>query len=198
MSFVYIAPNIKNDEYLQLNLDDENSPGWNRAIEIFTLRIKSRYLEPIDFLIKEDEQRNPIKRRYGFSILAIDCLLIETLQAFREGLTDTKGKSEDMFVKFLTQRKHFKPHFSTQQAKRFYCDFRCGILHQAEVMGDSLLWSVGMVRGEKADGTPYINRTKIHDFIRQEIALYCDELKNKNNKEIRRNFKTKMDFIVRK
>ena len=195
---MYIAPNIKNDEYLQLNLDDENNPDWNRAIEIFSLRIKSRYLEPINFLIKEDEQRSPPERRYGFSILAIDCLLIETLQAFREGLTNTKGKSRDMFVNFLTQRKHFRQHFNKQQAERFYYDFRCGILHQAEVMGDSLLWSVGMVRGEKADGTPYINRTKIHDFIRKEIALYCDELKNRNNKEIRKNFKTKMDFIVRK
>lgn len=194
---MYIAPNIKNDQYLHLNLDDASSPGWNRAIEIFDLRIKSRYLEPIDFLIKEDEKRDPVKRRYGFTILAIDCLLIETLQAFREGLPDTKGKSKDMFVRFLTQRKHFKPYFSTQQAERFYCDFRCGILHQAEVMGDSLLWSVGMVRGEKADGTPYINRTEIHDFIRKEIALYCDELKN-NNKEIRKSFKTKMDFIARK
>jgi len=195
---MYIAPNITNDEYLKLNLDDETSHDWNRAIEIFKSRIESRYLEPINFLIKEDEQRSSIERRYGFSILAIDCLLIETLQAFREGLTNTKGKSIDMFVNFLTQKKHFRQHFNKQQAERFYYDFRCGILHQAEVMGDALLWSIGMVRGEKADGTPYINRTKIHDFIKRELALYCEELMDKDNKKIRKNFRIKMDFIARK
>ena len=194
---MFIAPGITDNDYKNLNLDDSNSPDWDKAINIFKLRIESRYLEPVDLLIKSDEKRAPINRKYGFSILAIDCLLIETLQAFREGLTDTKGKSKRIFINFLTQRENFKKHFTKSDAIKFYEDFRCGILHQAEVMGDSLLWSVGMVYGKRGDGTPYINRTKIHELIKKEIKLYCDELKDENNSDLRKKFKRKMDFIAR-
>lgn len=195
---MYIAPGITDVEYNKLNLDDNDSPDWERAIEIFKLRISSRYLEPVDLLITDDNKRNPIDRRYGFSILAIDCLLIETLQSFREGLTDTKGKSKDMFANFLTQRQSFKESFSKEDAEKFYKDIRCGILHQAEIMGDTLLWSVGLVKGKKLNGTPYINRTKIHELIKNEVELYCNELKDKDNLALRKNFRKKMDFIARK
>jgi hypothetical protein len=195
---MYIAPGIHKNEWLKLNLNDAESTDWNRAIEIFNARIQSRYLEPIDLLIKADEKRSPVERRYGFSIMAIDCLLIETLQSFRDGLTDTRNKSKEMFRKFLTKREGFREHFDATQAERFYYDFRCGILHQAEIMGPSLLWSVGLLKGEKADGTPYINRTKVHELLEDEIKRYPDELRDPANSELRKNFRIKMDFITRK
>jgi len=193
-----IAPGVTDEEYKQLNLENDQSNDWGKAIDIFKKRIASRYLEPVDMLIKKDNDRSPTDRRYGFTILAIDCLLIETLQSFREGLTDTKGKSRDMFVNFLTQRESFRDDFKKDDAERFYCDFRCGILHQAEIMGDSLLWSVGSVKGKDFNGTPYLNRTKIHELIKKEVDLYCKELRNNSKFNIRKNFRTKMNFIARK
>lgn len=195
---MYIAPGIRRDEWLKLNLNDPHSPDWNRAIEIFNQRIRSRYIEPADLLIEEDRKRKPIERRYGFSILAIDCLLIETLQSFRDGLTNTKNKSKKMFERFLTRSESFRQHFSKDEAVSFYYDFRCGILHQAEVMGPSLLWSVGLLKGKKSDGTPYINRTKIHECLKDEIERYAEELRDPQNSKLRRNFKIKMEFIARK
>ncbi len=195
---MYIAAGIHRNEWLKLKLDDKKSPDWNHAVDIFKERINSRYLEPVDLLIKEDNKRSLLERRCGFSILAIDCLLIETLQSFREGLTDTKNKSKEMFKSFSTNREGFREHFSADQALRFYHDFRCGILHQAEVMGPSLLWSIGLLKGEKADGIPYINRTKIHEYLKDEVERYSEELKDPANSEMRRNFKAKMDFIARK
>ena len=180
-------------------MDDAGSPDWNRAVEIFDSRIQSRYFEPVDLLIKDDEKRSPIKRRYGFSIMAIDCLLIETLQSFRDGLTDTKNKSKEMFKKFLTEREGFREHFKDPtQAEKFFYDFRCGILHQAEIMGPSLLWSVGLLKGEKMDGTPYINRTKVHEVLKDELKRYVDELRDQANSELRKKFIIKMNFIARK
>jgi hypothetical protein len=59
---MYIAPGIHRDEWLKLELDDAASHDWNRAIEIFAARIQSRYLEPVDLLIKADESRSPGKK----------------------------------------------------------------------------------------------------------------------------------------
>ncbi len=120
------------------------------------------------------------------------------LQSFREGLTDTNGKSKEMFRKYLTEREGFRAHFDERQAERFFYDFRCGILHQAEIMGPSLLWSVGLLKGERADGTPYINRTEFHEKLKEDFKQYCDELKDPANSELRKHFRTKMDFIARK
>lgn len=195
---MYIAPGIHKDEWLKLRLDNETGSDWNRAIDIFNARIDSRYLEPVDLLIKEDSKRSPMQRRYGFVILAIDCLLIETLQSFREGLKDTKRRSKEVFISFLKEREGFREHFNEKQAEHFFYDFRCGILHQAEVMGTSLLWSVGLLKGKKTDGTPYINRTKIHEYLKSEVKLYSNELRNPANSKLRRNFRFKMDFIAKK
>jgi len=195
---VYIAPGITDEEYKQLNLENDQSNDWGKAIDIFKKRIASRYLEPVDMLIKKDNDRSPTDRRYGFTILAIDCLLIETLQSFREGLTNTKGKSKDMFVNFLTQRESFRDDFKKDEAERFYYDIRCGILHQAEILGDSLLWSVGSVKGKNFNGTPYLNRTKIHELIKKEVDLYCEELRSNSEFNIRKNFRTKMKSIAGK
>ena len=38
-------------------------------------------------------------------------------------------------------------------------------------MGETLVWSVGMVKGKKLDGTPYVNRTKFHELIKKEVDL---------------------------
>ena len=103
-----------------------------------------------------------------------------------------------MFKRFLTNREGFREHFNTDQAIRFYHDYRCGILHQAEVMGPSLLWSIGLLKREKADGIPYINRTKIHEYLKDEVERYSEELRDPGSSKMRRNFKTKMDFIARK
>ena len=195
---MYIAPGVTDEEYKQLSLENNQSNNWDRAVEIFKTRIASRYLEPVDLLIKKDNDRSPIDRKYGFTILAIDCLLIETLQSFREGLTDTKGKSKDMFINFLTQRESFRDDFKKDDAERFYCDISCGILHQGEIMLDSILWSVWSVKGKDFNDTPYFNRTKIHEFIKREVDLYCEELRNNNKLNNRKNFRTKMDFIARK
>ncbi len=65
-------------------------------------------------------------------------------------------------------------------------------------MGPSLLWSVGLLKGEKANGTPYINRTKVHKYLKDEIKRYSEELRDPANFELRRNFRIKMDFIARK
>jgi hypothetical protein len=193
-----IAPGIDRSEWLKLKLDNSQGEDWDKAIEIFELRIRSRYLEPVDLLVEEDQKRKPTKRRYGFTVLAIDCLLMETLQAFKEGLENTVGISNRTFKNYLLESPNFSQYFKDDtEAESFYKDFRCGILHQAEIMGPSRLWSVGDLKGHTGE-FPYINRTKIHECLKNDIEQYINDLKDQRNTELRMNFVTKMNFIARK
>jgi hypothetical protein len=70
-------------------------------------------MEPVDFLIASEENKPPSERRFGFSVLAIDCLVVETLGAFIEGLEHTEGKSKKTFCTFLRTRKQFAAEFTT-------------------------------------------------------------------------------------
>jgi hypothetical protein len=192
---MFIAPRVTTDDWKSLNLDDHNSKDWERAVSIFEARIVERYFNPVDILLKDDEKRQATERRFGFTILAIDCLLIETLQAFIDGKKDTNGKSADMFRRFLTQRSGFKGQFDENLSNSFYKYYRCGILHQAEITGKSKVWSVGKLVDVRKNGEMIINRTKFHLLLRQEFDKYLNELRDPGKIRLRANFRKKMDYI---
>ena len=196
--YMYIAPGVLDKEWLDLNLDDRDSVDWIKATEILRKRIYARYLDAANILIKDDEARKPLDRKYGFTILAICCLLMETIQAFKDGLTDTNGKSKRTVKKFLMESPSFSQFFPDDDtAQSFYEHYRCGILHQAEIQKDSLVWSVGSLRGTV--GTKqYVNRTEIFEKLKTDFNEYIERIKDNTNTELRKNFRTKMDFIARK
>lgn len=190
-----IAPGVYDIDWQALKLDDPNSPDWARAVDIFRCRMYERFIEPIDFLIGSEKEKLPNERRFGFTILAVDCLLVETLGAFIDGLEDTIGKSMATYRKFLTSR--FAEHFKDELADQFYEQFRCGILHQAEIGGDSRVWSVGPLL-QVDGGNITVNRTAFHNRLKEELERYVAELQDPKNAELRANFRRKMDFISRK
>jgi hypothetical protein len=191
-----IAPGVDSTDWNKLQLDDRNSADWTKAITIFKKRIYGRFIDPVDLLIDTDNLKPPHERRFGFAIMAIDCLLVETLGAFLLGLEDTKNKSEATFSIFLTTRPLFKKHFTSVAARRFYYDFRCGILHQAEVAGTGKVWSVGDLLHEES-GRLTINRTRFHEQLKAEIQNYLAELADPKNTKLRAHFRKKMSFICR-
>jgi hypothetical protein len=191
-----IAPGVQAAEWQALKLDDHASPDWATAVQILEGRIHERYIEPIDHLIAAEETRPPTERRFGFTVLAVDCLLIETLGAFLDGLEDTNGKSKATFCRFLTTRPLFAGDFTEDLAERFYKEFRCGILHQAEIGGDSKVWSVGpLIRDD--GGKLIVNRNQLHERLKAEFQHYLAELRNPANVDLRAKFRAKMDFISR-
>src|SRR5229473_2448176 len=113
-------------------LDFSIEKDWQIAIDIFEDRIRSRFLDVV-----ESFQSMQFS---GFAVIAIDCLLIETLQQFYEGKAETpQRKVEQYFVNFLTQTS-FGEFFDDDKAKKFYLQIRNGILHQAEVKESSRVW----------------------------------------------------------
>jgi hypothetical protein len=69
----------------------------------------------------------------GFLKMAVSCLMIETLESFRQGKKNTKGKGvgQNMFRDFFKIEDRLFPDFKNI-ASDFYSSIRCGILHQAE------------------------------------------------------------------
>jgi hypothetical protein len=193
-----IAPGIKVEEWLKLKLNSNDSPDWEKAIEIFRIRIEKRYFEPVKIIIQNDSTRNPI---YGFTVLAIDCLLIETLQSFKEGWPDTysKEKQKKVFFNFLTSTKSFKSHFDKEKAIIFQDHYRNGILHQGEIKYNSIVTTSNkesLVSWNPTNKEMIINRKIFHDLLLKEFNNYIDQLKNGDLK-LRKNFITKMNYICR-
>ena len=193
---VEIAPGIQASCWLGLQLDAPGSPDWERALCILKARIRERYLEPTSHLISHERERPASSRKFGFSVMAISCLLVETLESFAQGVLDTKGRSESLFMDFLG-RQEFAPPFDDRLAKVFYKDVRCGILHIGETQRDAQIWSIGPL--VKPHGNSIrINRTEFYEQLESYFRNYLASLANPAEAELRTNLRKKMDFIARK
>ncbi|NPD85145.1 hypothetical protein HNS38_10265 [Lentimicrobium sp. L6] len=195
--YMEIAKGFKSDDYNNLNLDTPHSDDWESAIQIFTHRFEPRYLEPIRLLIQTDAKLPVRERKFGFTIMAISCLLIEALYSFRNGIVDNRNNGKPTFVDFLTKSDSFKPYFDIDSAEIFYDHIRNGILHQAETKEKTLIRDVGpLVR--KINDSISINRTAFFEQLENEFHIYVDGLSNPVNIVLRTHFKTKMDHICKK
>jgi len=192
-----IGKGYSSNDYHALDLTTPSSGDWDTAIEIFKSRIYPRYIEPIDLLIASDSERNPRERKFGFTIMAIACLLIETLYCFRRGILDNKGNGKPTFVEYLSTSPNLSPYFGKGQAAIFYDHIRNGILHQAETKYDSRIRSVGPVARVLPNGLA-VNRTILFDLLKKDVAHYIFELSDPANEQLRQLFRDKMDFISKK
>ena len=185
-----ISPRYTVDDWQKLSFSTEEE--WQKAIDILEDRIRGRFLEPISQIEGYTYA--------GFAILALDCLLIETLQQFREGVHETpQGQSKAFFVRFLTETS-FGTHFSEEMAKVFYDQIRCGILHQAEVKGSSRILireDIPLVKYTDDRKGLVINRKLFHQQLVREFEAYIAELREPSNQKLRVRFKKKMDHICR-
>ena len=194
---ISISPQYRVSDWIRAK--KSNPMDWNLATEIFRDRINSRFLKPIE-LISSD----PIISEFcGFSILAIDCLLIETLYQFYTGQDETTGYHAMAFWKFF-KSKHFNTHFSRKQAFTFYSHFRCGILHQAQTKKLSIVRICRPDMVESVDPKNIkegliVDREQFHNGIVSEINDYIEKLKitKKENEDLQENFIAKMDYICR-
>jgi hypothetical protein len=124
-----------------LILGGDTKPWEKAAKDYFEARLVSRYLTPIKTLQQSGSQRGE-----GFSIVAVQCSLIEFLESTVQGTSyryvPPKGvpplgqyeysNSGEIFVSFLVNRPPFKNDFTTQDVARdFYEGVRCGLLHEA-------------------------------------------------------------------
>lgn len=60
------------------------NPDWKSAVEVFADRFNGRYMAQV--MAMRNHVDVPIREWSGFAIIAIDCLVIETLGQFYRGL----------------------------------------------------------------------------------------------------------------
>lgn len=149
----------------------------------------------VDFIIGRFDERyfNPVMNscsKHGFTMMAVGCLVIETLEAFYQGLGDTtkRGECERMFKDFFGHVAGFSCFADSSVG--LYKKIRCGILHQAEARGG---WRI------RRDGPllDVANRTiNAEIFIlewKKAVAEYASQLLT--DAQLWSNFKKKMEQV---
>lgn len=124
---------------------------WQEAFDQFLrTRLDLRYFNPIKIL-----QNHGTFQGEGFSILAIQCTLVEFLESTVQGIKyrylrqgETLGpyeysSSREVFVSFLCKRKPFAEEFNQSLAADFYAGVRCGLLHEARTKSGWRVWAQG-------------------------------------------------------
>jgi hypothetical protein len=132
----------------------------------------------------------------GFLKMAISCLTIETLESFKQGKENTKGRGVGL--------KMFKDFFETEQSlfpgfidiyDDFYYSIRCGILHQAETTNAwRILRSDVLLDTKKRT----INATKFVAALERALDNYVRELEvNDLDSRIWKNALVKLEDICK-
>ena len=183
MTILWYKENYKVTEYD----DDCNQENVERLADFIYGRFYERYLQPF-------EKMN-LDIKNGFSIMAIACLMIETLENFWRGSKETpRGRGNEYFESFFSRCSHSNNYLSVFQGLKFYKYIRCGILHQAETKGG---WKVRRDGPLLKEETKTINATKFLGQLNEYLKWYREELKKRDFKtdEIWKNFRKKMKAI---
>jgi hypothetical protein len=177
------------------------SEHWQEVIERFKRRIEDFYFAPIDKI----KDPNKLKGE-GFTILTIQCALIEMFAAFKYGKIHkfnknandpnyTYKRADDCFIPFLLSEPIFENHFYVFQngqpvndqpfsTTEFYNKVRCGLMHEARTKGDWVINAKKTYQGNEIvfitqDTTTNkisIDRTILNKQLRQYFSDYLNNL----------------------
>jgi hypothetical protein len=174
---------------------------WQGAFDdYFQERLRLRYLNPIRVLREHGTFQGE-----GFSILTIQCSLIEFMESTVQGITyrhlrrgEALGPYEyntsvALFTEFLCHRHPFATQFTERLATEFYVSIRCGLLHEARTKNGWRVWAVGPP-GTIVDGTERIvYRDNFQAALDEFIAWYGQELVS--NTDLQKAFIRKFDSL---
>lgn len=143
---------------------DKDENAKNSLVDLIHHRFYNRYVKHI----KEIDS--------GFLKMAVSCLMIETLESFRQGKKDTKGKGVGlkMFKDFFNYEEKIFPGFK-EIASEFYSSIRCGILHQAETTNAWRILRDDSIILDKTNRT--VNAVRFVEALDKSLDNYVSSLK---------------------
>lgn len=177
---------------------DEN---WEKAINLFEKRLMLKFFNPIQEIINKE-----IIKGEGFTILTVQCALIEMFASFKNGKIFNHQKdsnspkyeykeSKKMFVNLLRTAAIFKDNFWELNNKNkvvidkpynpndFYKNVRCALMHEARTKEN---WHVNATKKtikselkfiETEDGKIKIFRSILHYKLLDYLNEYCNDLR---------------------
>jgi hypothetical protein len=161
-------------------------------------RYSERFFGPINCLRQAPDNEHG----YGFAIMALCCLLVETIECYREGLPSSFKKdliemkdcalnhscppdyklngdltgvnSGEVFKDFFERPEH-RQYFPDVDYNLFYKKIRCGLLHQAQTKGSWRLIRTGKFWDANEES---INRNEFAQRLKNCFDGYREELNN--------------------
>lgn len=177
-----ISPRFTVDEWNAAFLGE---PDWNKAIDIVKDRIEGRFIRWIDPLLPKEFS--------GFAIIALDCLLLETLYGFHNGASTLDTGTA--YTAILTA-----PPFSFDEdlAKKFYKNVRNGVLHDTETRKGWVIRMTPQKRIVERDAGKWIlNRSMFHKALKTALEDWIAKLRA-GNQTARDNMQRRMNEIINK
>ncbi|MEG2341385.1 MAG: hypothetical protein RSB69_11625 [Odoribacter sp.] len=153
-------------------------------------RLCERYIKPFEMLNQNNNSSEiKPKLRLGFSTMANMCLLIETLQSFKEGLKDSNQISENLFKKFFQENEQI---LGKNNSSNFYKNIRCGILHQGETTDG---WRINNKFENPIDSKE--KTINAQEFLKAMEKILCKYKKDlKEDEALFKNAIIKIEFII--
>jgi len=188
-------------KFRNILLKSENKSDWEIAYnDYFYERLKSRYLNPITIL-----QDNSTYQGEGFSIVTIQCSIIEFLETTIQGLKYKflkKGEkldkyeyssSKDIFISFLCKREPFSSEFNEAISNEFYTNIRCGLLHEARTKNGWKIHAKSISKNIIDFKKKIIYRDNMQEAFDKFLAIYKKNLVER--KEYQQAFIRKFDSL---
>ncbi len=142
---------------------------WDTAINIVEDRIRCRWLDAADKLLDEPHT--------GFAIVAIDCIVLESLWGFMNGERVPPRRERQVYHDILTGPKF---GWTADQCESFRELVRNGIMHDAETRKRWLLGRTipgGVIPQLKKSGEYQLNRTKFHKAVKGTFEDWVGKLR---------------------
>jgi hypothetical protein len=182
----WVSPKYKASQWKQLQLDSDDEIAWSKAADIVEDRIRGRFAQWIDLIAPE--------RFSGFAVIALDCLLIETLVGF---ITGQGSEGPDRLLTGELAKGEFQ--FTRDEARRFRKNVRNGIIHDAETR---CRWIIrpGAPGGQiltKSGKNILLNRTAFHSALMSEFENWLGRVR-KGDRTLRKNMRKRMKQIIQR
>lgn len=167
----------------------ETDDNWRKAFALLNKRMTDRYFTPISIIIEIGE-----KIGEGFSIVSLQCSLIETFAAFREGKIHSYSCDDYFINRFMRRHElnNLKEKYKYGNSEQLFKDFL-----SSQFIFKDIFWKLGV-----DDGKNYPDIVFATDFYENVRCALLHDCMTKNNWVINtipkgKNSKTK-SFIERK
>jgi hypothetical protein len=173
----------------QWNTSFDGREDWVTAIHIVEDRIKGRWLDAADQLLG--------KPHTGFAILALDCIVLESLWGFMNGKAVPRGGEKQVYQDILGGRRF---GWTAEQSESFRTSVRNGIMHDAETRSRWLVAKTvppDVICRRNQAGDYKLNRTKFHIASSAAVKDWVAELRS-GDPALRGKMRNRMNQIIKK